>query len=460
MAGIGFALRNLTQRNDLIGVIGAYSFSTLISSGPWLFTILCLAGINFFLSDWVDANVITIFRIVLIYNFAFSLVLSSSLILVTTRFVADLLFQRSIASVPSVLIISLTLVYAIGLLTAVPFYLIFTDFPMSLKIIAIINYLMISGIWVAAIFITAVKDYNTYTLMFGVGMLVAFISSFLLGPKYGAIGMLIGFNFGLMFIMFSIIARVFTEYPAKLVWPPHYFSYFGKYWELLISGLAFNCAVWIDKWIMWLAPDHDVVSGLMMYHPDYDGAMFLAYLALIPSMAYFLLSTETGLLEKYHRYFHDIKHHANYQRIEKNHQAILHYIIISFRRTLALQLTVVTILLIWAPQFIALLGGKYIQLSIFRLGVLGVFFHGLIIFLSTLLAYFDLRRLAIMIQVLFLLLNGGLTFVSVKLGFAFYGYGYFLACLFTFFVAFFVSARAFLNLPYLTFIKNNPSLPK
>jgi len=460
MAGIGFALRNLTQRDDLIGVIGAYSFSTLISSGPWLFTILCLAGINFFLSDWVDSNVITTFRIILIYNFAFSLVLSSPFTLVTTRFVADLLYQRSITGVPSVLIISLTLIYLVGLLTALPFYLMFTDFPLSLKIIAIINYLMISGIWVAAIFITAVKDYNTYTLMFGVGMLVALISSFLLGPEYGAVGMLIGFNFGLMLIMFSIIARIFTEYPAKLSWPRDYFSYYRKYWELLISGLVLNCAIWIDKWIMWLAPDHDVVSGLMMYHPDYDGAMFLAYLALIPCMAYFLLSTETGLLEKYHGYFHDIKHHANYQRIQENHNTILDYIIISFRRTLALQITVVTILLIWAPQFITLFGGKYIQLSIFRLGVLGVFFHGLIIFLTTLLAYFDLRRLNIMIYVVFLSLNGVLTFISVKLGYAFYGYGYFLACLFTLLVAFFVSARAFLNLPYLTFIKNNPSLPK
>jgi uncharacterized membrane protein len=48
MASIGFELRRLTQREDLMGVIQGYMHSALVSSGPWLFTVLAIAAINIF----------------------------------------------------------------------------------------------------------------------------------------------------------------------------------------------------------------------------------------------------------------------------------------------------------------------------------------------------------------------------------------------------------------------------
>ena len=44
MAGVGFALRRLADRSDLGGAAQAYLHATVITSGPWLMTILALAG--------------------------------------------------------------------------------------------------------------------------------------------------------------------------------------------------------------------------------------------------------------------------------------------------------------------------------------------------------------------------------------------------------------------------------
>jgi uncharacterized membrane protein len=85
-------------------------------------------------------------------------------------------------------------------------------------------------------------------------------------------------------------------------------------------------------------------------------------------------------------------------------------------------------------------------------------FHVLLMLTQAALAYFDLRRALLAVAVVFFLLNAGLTFVSVKLGVEYHGYGYALATLLTFAFAFIVTALRVGRLPYLTFIANNSAL--
>jgi uncharacterized membrane protein len=96
----------------------------------------------------------------------------------------------------------------------------------------------------------------------------------------------------------------------------------------------------------------------------------------------------------------------------------------------------------------------------FRLGVLGAAFHALFLFLSIVMAYFDLRRAVLMTQLLFLALNTAGTALTVHLGFEWYGYGYFAAALISAAVAALIATDAVARLPYLTFVLNNPALKR
>jgi uncharacterized membrane protein len=78
-------------------------------------------------------------------------------------------------------------------------------------------------------------------------------------------------------------------------------------------------------------------------------------------------------------------------------------------------------------------------------------------FLMIALAYFDLRRRVLLIQIVFAALNGAFSLTSVHIGFAWYGYGYFLASLVTCTLAFGVARESIRQLPYLAFIGNNPA---
>jgi uncharacterized membrane protein len=52
---------------------------------------------------------------------------------------------------------------------------------------------------------------------------------------------------------------------------------------------------------MWMAPQREALSIGLISFPDYESSMFLAYRSVVPSLAAFILSIETGFFEKYTR---------------------------------------------------------------------------------------------------------------------------------------------------------------
>lgn len=104
MAGIGFELRRLTQRDDLMGAVQGYVHSALVSSGPWLFTVIAIAAINIFSQSWASPSELADFRIAIIYSFSFSLVLTGPVMLVATRYLADKIYGASVEQAPGMML--------------------------------------------------------------------------------------------------------------------------------------------------------------------------------------------------------------------------------------------------------------------------------------------------------------------------------------------------------------------
>jgi uncharacterized membrane protein len=97
-------------------------------------------------------------------------------------------------------------------------------------------------------------------------------------------------------------------------------------------------------------------------------------------------------------------------------------------------------------------------MGMFRLSVLAVVFHLLLVYLTILLSYLDLNRSVLWLSTLLLVTNVTFTWAARSAGFAFYGYGYFLAAVVTFLIAVFVAMRYLDELPYHTFISGNASI--
>lgn len=458
MAGIGFELRRLTQRDDLMGMVQGYLHSALVSSGPWLFTVLSIAAINMFSGSWASLSDLADFRIVIIYSFSFSLVLTGPVMLVATRYLADQIYGASVQQAPGMMLGAILVVFVTQAPIVFWFYGDYVTLPNSVRAAAIINYFLVTGVWIVSVFLTALKDFRSITRAFGGGMIAGFVCSVFLGQWYGTPGLLTGFNIGLATIMFTLVARIFAEYPYPITRPFEFLGHARKYWDLAVIGLIYNMAAWIDKWIMWFVPQREMLPSGMISYPNYDGAMFLAYLTIVPAMAVFIVNLETRFFEDYQKFYRDIQSHAVLERIQINHRNIIETLKESGRNVTILQACVAFLSVLLAPQFFEWAGISIFQIGMFRFGVLGAFCHVLLLFLTIILSYFDLRRKMLYVSLVFLVTNAVFTYISAQMGFAYYGYGYFLSCLVTLLFAYGVTAREVLRLPYLSFVLNNASV--
>jgi uncharacterized membrane protein len=458
MAGIGFELRKLSRRDDLLGVLTAYSHSSIAASGPWLFTVLCIAGISLWGGQLVSLPHLTLFRLIIIYNFAFSLVLSAPITLLATRFLADAVYESDVREAPGMLLGALITLFAITSVFAVPFYLIYVDVAPITRLAALVNFFLVTGIWIASIFLTALKDYRAVSRSFGYGMVIAFASTLFAARAESVAAMLVAFNGGLAFIVFSLVTRIFAEYPYPVRAPFSFLRCARRYWEVGLGGLLYSAAIWVDKWILWFAPEAERLPSGLVSNPDYDSATFLAYLTIVPSMAAFVLTIETRFFERYLRFYRDISRHATFSEIERNHEHLLRELVESLRNLVILQGAFSYSVILLAPKLLDWLRINFLQLGMFRLAVCGALFHVLFLFMSILLSYFDLRRDAIRLNLLFFTTNAAFTLVTLVLGFRFYGYGYFLSSLVTATVAFVVLTQHLRDLPYQTFVVNNESV--
>ena len=458
MAGIGFVLRRLAREDALSANLRGYGHAALVSSGPWLFTILALAGIGLLGRESAGAEQVARFSIVTIYNFAFSLVISGPIVLVVTRCLADSIYRKDVTEAPGMLVGALALLFAVMALFGVPFYGFVVELTTAERLIGLIGFFATGAIWLAATFMSALKSYGTISAAFGIGMVLASALSALLGPAYGAVGMLAGFTTGLVAIFLVLVARIFAEYPYEVIRPFAFVPQFKRYWELALIGLLYNAAIWVDKWIMWFAPGRIVIAGTMPAHPAYDGAMFLAYLWIVPSMVLFLVAVETRFFENYLRFYRDIENHATAEEIAQNHGRIIRALVEGFRNIAVLQTVICYLAILIAPGLISRAQGGIEMVPIFRFGVLGALFHALLMLVLVILAYFDLRRVLLVVSLVFFVLNGGLTAGTLWLGLEYYGYGYFLATLLTLLFGYSCLATRVARLPYMTFVANNPGL--
>lgn len=456
MAGIGFELNKLARRDDLLGIAGAYLHSAFAIAGPWLFTVIALAFTTYMYGG-SDSEEFLNFRGVIVYNFSFSLVLSAPVYFIMTRYLADQIHVKNVTTAPTVMLESTILVFAFNLPLAIFFYGIYFDMPLDLRLAAFANMFLIAGVWLLSVYLTALKDFSAVTWTFFIGMAVAVLSAEFLGDGDAA-GMVAGYNIGLALIVFMLSGRIFAEYPYHLTTEFAIKPFWGKYWELAVGGFFYNAALWVDKWIMWYAPEAVELPSKMRFFPDYDSAMFMAAMSIMPSLALFVFAIETNFFHHYRRFYGNILAHASLRRIRQFHTMIMDAIIEGGRNVMFLQGIICAFIILLAPQIFERAGMFFLQLGMFRLGVLGAFFQVLLLFCSIILSYFDCRRANMWIFIFYFASNTILTLVFMQWGYEYYGYGFFLSSALSFCLGAAILFAHVRKLTFHAFITNNNSV--
>lgn len=462
MAGIGFELRRLSRQESLSSLVAAFGHAAVVAAGPWIITILSLAVITLSMEPVIGREVLATFRTVVIYAFAVSLVLAAPVIIVATRLVADALWRRRPDDVRPLLFGAYVLAIAavgLGVLALVVLFSLSADIALALTSMS----LLVALIWVALSFCGAVRDYLGVTLSFLIGLVVGVVSTIAAALSGGgAAAMALGFTGGLAVTLLGLTSRVLATFPSPMPRPEAgvlaILGGFGRYRDLALGALLGTAGVWVDKWVFWFSPVGQRVDGGLLHAPIYDSAMFIASLVIVPSLAAFVVRLETGFFERYQRYYGTIRTHGTLAQIEAARVRLAGYTLDNFVLITVTQAGIAAVLILMGPLIIDALSLQFSQIAILRYGALATVFHFVLIVGTSMLVFFDRRRLFLIVSATFLALNAALTVVTVGFGEDYYGVGYFLAALTTSFLAYHLAVRTFEDLNYLTFIGNNPSI--
>lgn len=95
MAGIGFELKKLFKRRGLFAAFRAYGYAGIVCTGPMLLGVLLLLGVMFLCDATGGSRQSRELLVCMItYTLLASLLVTSFLSMVVTRFIADMLYQE------------------------------------------------------------------------------------------------------------------------------------------------------------------------------------------------------------------------------------------------------------------------------------------------------------------------------------------------------------------------------
>lgn len=457
VAGISIRLAQLAREGGVAGIAGAAAYGAIISSGPWMITASAMTLLQAWSVERLTPNDNQMLQTVLIYGFSVSAVVAAPIVTVTTRAVSDCLFAKDRESIPGVLMASLLTASSIAIPSGAALFGLVGGLPPLDQVLAISILTLLTQVWVANLFLTAVHRHSAILAAYPLGIIVASAVSSLLFDGQ-ARTLMVAVATGLVTINVALLSAIRQEFGGSIEWPERWSALFRSYWTLAAAGFASTLAVWIDKWMLWFGPDGQTVIGRMRLNPVYDQASFLGLLSLIPGLTLLLIMVETRFEGVFLKLMAACCGSSTYTRIEACRVAVSQSLLHNARLLLVLQGTMACLLWVFAPTLLTALGADMRGVFAFRLTVVGCVFHLLAIFATVALAYYDLFGRVLMVWAAFLAASVTCTLASFDGGFVRYGWGYLAGATVAASTSLVLVAQATRDLNFLLFVANNPAV--
>ena len=433
MAGIGFEIRKILNRDSYFALVRAYSYAGLISSGPWVLSILGLVAIGLLsVNVMMPTLLISQFQVSVTYLTMASLILTGVLQLSFTRWVSDQLYSNNVDSiVPNFAGVLLVTNVVAGTLAMVLVFVSFHKESLLYRALMVAGFVTMCDIWIATIFMSGLKFYKTIVMLFGGGYAVSVTLAIFLRHK-GLEGLLASYVVGQFLMFIGMVFIILRSFPAERLIAFECFKPGAIYTSLMAVGVLFNFAIWADKIVFWMANETgNQVIGPLRASVIYDMPIFLAYLGIIPGMAVFLVRFETDFVDWYDRFYTAVREGGSLEEIARMRDAMVDAVRKGLFDIIKIQTLSVLLLVMFAPTIFSKLSISPLYLPLFYVDAVGASLQVALLAVMNVFFYLDKRREVLITVVVLSILNTLLSMLSVRLGVAFYGYGFALAMLIT-----------------------------
>jgi len=453
MAGIGFELRKLLSKDNYLGTIQAYGYAGLISSGPWVLSIIGILVLGLVSEKYVHPAIqVKQFQLTITYLMALSLILSGLFQHGFTRFIADKIYMEEANDVVPNFNGALTILIILsGLIGFVLVTTLFGQQSEAYKLLTIGCFVVLNAIWLAVNLLSGLKLYKVILLIFGIAYFIILAGGYYLST-YGLDGMLLGFFIGQLTLLFGLLIIIYRHYSSSQFLSFEFMKPGKMYVSLIFTGVLYNVGIWADKFIFWFHPSTgESVLGPLHASIIYDLPIFIAYLSIIPGMAVFLLRLETDFVECHMNFYNAIRDSKALNEIREYRNQMVASARKGIFDIIKIQGLTVFIVFALAPQLLSLFGISTLHLPLLYIDVISAGLQVIFLGLLNIFFYLDKRKRVVVLSIIFVLLNISFTYLSIHLGPFYYGYGYALALLITVAINMWCLDRDFESLEFATY---------
>jgi uncharacterized membrane protein len=455
MAGIGFELRKLLKKQTYSGLLQAYAFAGIISSGPWVLSIIGIMLIGLFSMGVVFPKVaVAQFQVTVTYMFLISLILTGLVQLSFTRFVADRVYAKDEASILPNFNGLILLAISVSLLLGLPCVaLFFPEQTVLYRLLFVMGLGVMSAIWIATVFLTGMKHYRAIVLIFFLGYTATLVLALIFRYMIGMEGLLLGFVLGHYLLLMGMVWLIYRTYRSDRfiafdIWKPG-----AMFTSLMAAGFLFNLGAWVDKLMFWYYPSTgQAVIGPLHSSVIYDFPIFLSYLSVIPGMAIFLVRIETDFVEFYIKFYDAVREGATLDYIERMRNHMVYHVQRGLFDIAKIQAMAVLITFALGGSLLEWLGISTLYLPLLYVDVVGAALQVVLLGILNILFYLDQRRAVLVLTATLPVSNIVFTAITLQLGAPWFGYGFALAMLLTVLVGLWILHRKLDVLEYQTFM--------
>lgn len=455
MAGIGFELRKLLRKDSYSGLLQAYAYAGIISSGPWVLSIvgILLIGLLTSTGSGSESVLVSQFQVSVTYLMLTSLILTGVVQLGFTRFIADRLYEKQDKTVmPNFNGLMLVVIVVSGTLAIAAVFLLFPRQTDLYRVLMVSGFVIMCCIWVATIFLSGMKQYKEIVQMFGLGYAITVVSALVLQPL-GVEGLLLGFVIGHFVLLTGMMTLTLRNHPSDHFVAFGFLKKGAMYPSLILTGLLYNAGIWADKLLFWFDPvTGQGVIGPLRASLIYDVPVFLSYLAIIPGMAVFLVRIETDFVEYYEKFYGAVREGGSLDHIEQMRDEMVLTIRQGIYEIMKIQTIAVLLAFVAGPAALRLLGIPQLYLPLLYVDLVAAGLQVVLLGVLNIFFYLDKRITVTFLTALFLVLNIGLSAITLKLGGPWFGYGFAAALLITVVTALLMLEDRLKHLEYETFM--------
>ncbi len=455
MAGIGFELRRALRNDRLLSIAKVYGYSALLSSGPWVISIVAIIIVGFIGVATSEKGSNTVqYQIVITYAIALasSLIVTGFLQLPFTRYIANMIFAHREDEVLPSYYGALLMTWIGGFAFVIPLVLfVFESQSVWFNIGVISTFMVLSGVWISNILAVSLKYYRGVLVAYALAYGLIILLSMLYGTTLEALIFI--FFLGNALLLVILMTLITKSYESKIMISLSFFQNQNFYWSLGFAGLFYNLGAWVDKFIFWYHPLTGArVIGYLNASVVYDMPIFIAYLSILPGMAIFFFRLEADFAEKYDLFFDAVRSGGTLGAIRRYRNEMAQIIRFSIREVIIVQGVVNIILFLTAPTLFGMLNIPQLYLGLFYILTVGAQLQLGFMSVMAILYYLDRKRVAMWLTIAFFVLNASLTWISIYLGPAMFGYGYAVSLLIVFILSILVVRRELQELDYETFM--------